>query len=256
MSVWGIFGEKCLKAEILHLGAHLLQKCQKSERYRVSHSQKRSLIPSLYSAVLRNVTTGTIWGSPVHHFRPRSRLNAASFQKGVWGEQRLSSGVLGFRSLWITWEGGKRREPSGSCGALAVHKHRVQASHFGSEESVNTVKHSEKVRELQLLKIQHRYSCYLKLKYFLQACCFAILHNMAAFSIYQWITFASIDLESWFWNKNLILLFPSSDDPFSWENLYLHSTAWNVKIQYKDNNESIFKLTKYNQNDIYLLQLN
>lgn len=38
-------------------------------------------------------------------------------------------------------------------------------------------------------------------------------------------TLASIDLESWFWNKNLILLFPSSDDPFSWENLYLHSTA-------------------------------
>lgn len=39
-------------------------------------------------------------------------------------------------------------------------------------------------------------------------------------------TFASMDLESWFWNKNLILLFPSSDDPLSWENLYLHSTAW------------------------------
>lgn len=38
-------------------------------------------------------------------------------------------------------------------------------------------------------------------------------------------TFASICLVSGFWNKNLILLLPSSEEPLSWENLYLQSTA-------------------------------
>lgn len=38
-------------------------------------------------------------------------------------------------------------------------------------------------------------------------------------------TFASICLVSWFWNKNLILLLPSSEEPLSWENLYLQRTA-------------------------------
>ncbi len=46
------------------------------------------------------------------------------------------------------------------------------------------------------------------------------------------LTFASISFVSWFWNRNLILLLPSSDDPFSWENLYLHSTAYNGGLNY------------------------
>lgn len=46
------------------------------------------------------------------------------------------------------------------------------------------------------------------------------------------LTFASISFVSGFWNRNLILLFPSSDDPLSWENLYLHSTTCNESLNY------------------------
>lgn len=77
--------------------------------------------------------------------------------KGVWREQHLSSGKFQFRCLWITWNTRKRGNPHVSRSSVALHKHRIQASNFGSKESVNTVKHSEEVRELQLLKETHKY---------------------------------------------------------------------------------------------------
>lgn len=40
------------------------------------------------------------------------------------------------------------------------------------------------------------------------------------------VTFASMSFVSGFWKRNLILLLPSSEDPFSWENLYRHSTTY------------------------------
>ena len=158
---------------------------------------------------------------PVHRFRPAVAAKCGVLLEGVSGEQRLSSGVLEFRSLRVTRDSGKRRKPGGSRAALALHKHRVQASNFGSEESVNAMKHGEEVRELELLKRN-------KDRHSVDSLC----HLVALmFWLGIWITFASIDLESWFWNKNLILLFPSSDDPFSWENLYLHRTAWNTRVE-------------------------
>lgn len=81
--------------------------------------------------------------SPVSRFMPR---DAWACQK-----RRLSSGVFDFRRLWVTWDGGQGGKASGGRRALTFHEHRVQTSNFGGEESVNAVKHSEEVGELQLL---------------------------------------------------------------------------------------------------------
>lgn len=81
--------------------------------------------------------------SPVSRFKPR---DAWACQK-----RRLSSGVFDFRRLWVTWDGGQGGKASGGRRALTFHEHRVQTSNFGGEESVNAVKHSEEVGELQLL---------------------------------------------------------------------------------------------------------
>ncbi len=61
---------------------------------------------------------------------------------------------------------------------------------------------------------------------------FFLFHRLYNESKKSDLTFASISFVSWFWNRNLILLLPSSDDPFSWENLYLHSTAYNGGLNY------------------------
>lgn len=44
------------------------------------------------------------------------------------------------------------------------------------------------------------------------------------------LTFISICLFSEFWNKSLTRVFPSSEEPFSWENLYFQMVLCELKI--------------------------
>lgn len=62
----------------LCLGPQLFQKSGKLSSISLP---KEVFYPTMYTAVLHNLITGTFSRSPVRDFRPRLRLSAASFQK-------------------------------------------------------------------------------------------------------------------------------------------------------------------------------
>lgn len=142
----------------------------------------------LYTAVLHNVRFWTFSTSPVHQIRPRSQLSVVSFWKGS-GEG--SACQVAYFSFGVC-ELHEILEREGIPVVVAV---PWLSTNIGSRQATLAAK-----------------------KAWIQWSTAKRFENSNSF--------ASIDLESWFWNKNLILLFPSSDDPFSWENLYLHSTAF------------------------------
>lgn len=69
-----------------------------------------------------------------------------------------SGRILQSGSLRVAWEARERWDPSGGGigSGAALHEHRVQTRHFGSEERVNAVKNGEEVGELQLLEDKNR----------------------------------------------------------------------------------------------------
>lgn len=112
---------------------------------------------TFYSLVTRRCLTVKRWSfsrAPVHFFY-------ATFTTvcRLQGGQHLSGGVFKFGRLWVAGETGQRGNPGVCCRALALQKHGVQTSNFGSKKSVNTVKYSKEVWELQLLKEKREQSC-------------------------------------------------------------------------------------------------
>lgn len=151
------------------------------------------------------------------------------------------------------------------CDALIVDEHRIHCGHFSSDERVNAVQDSRQVSKLQLLwgtqnnpkhsqtsslhKAQNiLYTndsrCAVRRQYTSQHIHFSKCNVHNSFrnelSCYKYtdvinmnkksLTFISICLFSEFWNKSLTRVFPSSEEPFSWENLYFQMVLCELKI--------------------------